>query len=106
MWANFAFNATPPVQETVTLPEAPWDYYFKVMEAAPWEDSLKKDLGHAEEAGASLRNDMVKNKSGHAEVFDFVCACNELFDNFFSLDNDARGSFQCLLWVGKDGIAD
>ena len=53
------------------------------MEAAPWNDSLKKHLGYAEVAGPSLRNDMVKTKSEDAELFDFVCACNELFDNFF-----------------------
>ena len=53
------------------------------MEAAPWNDSLRNERGHAEGAGASLRSVMVKNKSEHAEVFDFVCACNDLFDIVF-----------------------
>ena len=104
MWANFAFNDTLPVQETFTLTKAPWVYYSEVMEAAPWNDSLKKHLGYAEVAGPSLRNDMVKNKSEDAE--DFVCARHELFDNLFNFDIEAKMSFQVLVWLGKDGIAD
>ena len=99
MWANFAFNATLPDQETLTLPKAPWGYYSEVMEAAPWNESLKKHLGYAEVAGPSLRNDMVKNTSEDAELFDFVCACNELFDNFLTLTSKPR----CLsrFWCGS-----
>ena len=104
MWANFAFNSTLPVQETFTLPKAPWVYYSEVMEAAPWNDSLKKHLGYAEVAGPSLRNDMVKNKSEDAE--DFVCACNELFDNFLNFDIKAKMSFNILVWLGKEALAD
>ena len=99
MWANFAFTATLLDQETFTLPKAPWGYYSGVMEAAPWNDSLKEHLGYAEVAGPSLRNDMVKNKSEDAELFDFVAECNELFDIF--LTSTSKPRWPSTFWCGS-----
>ena len=106
MWSNFAFNATNEVQETFTLPQEPWEYYFEVMEASPWNDMLKKDLEHAEEAGASPWNVKLKKKLEHAEETDFACRCKDLFGRYFIMDNYARMSFKSLLWVNDNGKAD
>ena len=94
------------MQETFTLPQEPWEYYFEVMEASPWNDMLKKDLEHAEEAGASPWNDKLKKKLEHAEETDFACRCNDLFGRYFIMDNTARLSFNLLLWVNDNGKAD
>ena len=94
------------MQETFTLPQVPWEYYFEVMEASPWNDLLKKDLEHAEEAGASPWNDKLKKKLEHAEETDFACRCNDLFGKYFIMDNYARMSFNVLLWVNDNGKAD
>ena len=106
MWSNFAFNATDEVQETFTLPEAPWVYYFKVMEASPWNDTLNEKLLHAEEAVASPWNDKLKKKLEHAEEIDFACRCKDLFGRYFIMGNTAQLSFNLSLWVNGNGKAD